>query len=59
MDFFISNVLGKFGVIGIIGLLFFFYSYKNSIKLFAWIEDQTYGTRDYILKRCELIFVEG
>jgi tight adherence protein B len=58
MDFFISNVLGKFGVIGIIGLLFFFYSYKNSIKLFAWIEDQTYGTRDYILKRCELIFVE-
>lgn len=58
MDFFISKVLGQYGVMSIIGLLFFFYSYKNSIKLFAWIEDQTYGTRDYILKKCELLFIE-
>jgi tight adherence protein B len=58
MDFFISKVLGQYGVMSIIGLLFFFYSYKNSIKLFAWIEDQTYGTRDYILKKCELLFID-
>jgi len=58
MDYFISHVLGKYGVIGFIGILFFFYSYRNSIKLFAWIEDQTYGTRDYILKKSELLFIE-
>lgn len=58
MDYFISQVLGQYGVMFFVGILFFFLSYKNSIKLFNWIEDQTYGTRDYILKKCELLFVE-
>jgi tight adherence protein B len=58
MNYFITHVLGSYGVIAAIGLLFFFFSYRNSIKLFAWIEDQTYGTRDYILKKAELLFME-
>lgn len=41
-----------------IGALIFLTSYLNSVRLFAWIEDQTYGTRDYVLKQCEILFVD-
>src|SRR5690554_4779314 len=57
LDFFV-DILGRKGVLVAIGLLVFLYAYKNSIKLFDWIEDQTYGTRDYILQKCELLHVE-
>jgi tight adherence protein B len=53
-----TSLIGKHGVIVLIGVLFFFLTYKNSIKLFKWIEDQTYGTRDYILQKFELMFIE-
>lgn len=53
-----TDILGRNGVLFAIGLIFFLYSYKNSVKLFAWIEDQTYGTRDFILQKCELLFYE-
>lgn len=56
-DFF-TDVLGRKGIMAAIGIIFFLYSYKNSIKFFDWIEDQTYGTRDYILQKLELIHVE-
>ncbi|MAX67451.1 MAG: type II secretion system F family protein [Bacteriovoracaceae bacterium] len=56
-DFFV-DILGKKGLLLAIGVLFFFYSYRNSVKLFSWIEDQTYGTRDYVLQKCELLFIE-
>lgn len=52
------DILGKKGVILGVGAIAFFYTYKNSIRLFAWIEDQTYGTRDYILQKCELLHIE-
>lgn len=55
---FLVDVLGKKGVALSVGLIFFIYAYRNSIKFFAWIEDQTYGTRDYILQKCELLQVE-
>jgi tight adherence protein B len=58
LDFFLVNILGRYGVIGAIGLIFFVASFKNSEKLFEWIEDQTFGTRDYILQKCELLFIE-
>ena len=54
----ITNVLGKTGLLLAIAALFFGVSYKNSVKLFAWIEDQTFGTRDFILQKCELLFYE-
>ncbi len=50
--------LARKGLLIAVGLMFFFYSYKNSIKLFDWIEDQTFGTRDFILQKCELLHVE-
>lgn len=53
-----TDVLGKKGILFLVGIIFFVYAYSNSVKLFAWIEDQTYGTRDYILQKCELLFYE-
>lgn len=55
---FFRDVMGEMGIIIAVGIIFFFYTYRNAIKLFAWFEDQTYGTRDYILNKCELLFVE-
>ena len=55
---FFADVLGKKGLLVGVGLMFFLYSYKNSIKLFGWIEDQTFGTRDYIMQKCELLHIE-
>lgn len=55
---FLVDVLGSKGVTALVGMIFFFLTYKNSIKLFQWIEDQTFGTRDYILQKCELIHFE-
>ncbi|MDH5415252.1 MAG: type II secretion system F family protein [Flavobacteriaceae bacterium] len=54
----VYKVLGKNGLLLFVFLLFFVYAYKNSVKLFAWIEDQTYGTRDYIIQKFELLFIE-
>jgi len=55
---FISDIMGQKGLLLTIGVIFFTFSYFNSVKLFAWIEDQTYGTRDFILQKCELLFIE-
>ncbi len=54
----ILDLLGRNGVLIVIGVAVFFYTYVNSVKLFAWIDDQTYGTRDYILKKFEIMFIE-
>ncbi len=40
----------------IIGVLIFFFAYKQSEKIIAWFEFQTFGTRDEILKKLELLF---
>lgn len=55
---FFLDVLGMKGVLLVIGGAVFFYTYINSVKLFSWIDDQTYGTRDYILKKFEIMFIE-
>lgn len=52
------DVLGMKGVLVTIGIVVFFFTYKNSIKIFNWIDEQTYGTRDYILKKFEIMFIE-
>lgn len=54
----VLDTIGSFGILISIGVVTFMLSYKNSVKLFEWIEDQTYGTRDFILKKCELLFIE-
>lgn len=55
---FLNDVLGHKGLLATIGILFFFITYKYSKNLFAWIEDQTFGTRDYILQKFELMHIE-
>ena len=52
------DVLGFKGLVAIIGIVTFGYCYKNSIRIFNWIDEQTYGTRDYILKKFEIMFIE-
>jgi tight adherence protein B len=52
------DVIGRNGVVAIIGIAFFIYCYVNSIKIFAWIDNQTSGTRDYILKKFEILHIE-
>src|SRR5690606_11317450 len=57
IDFFL-DVLGRNGILATIGIIVFLYCYKNSIKIFNWIDEQTYGTRNYILKKFEIMFIE-
>jgi tight adherence protein B len=52
------DVLGKNGVLIVIGLGFFIFCYVNSIKIFAWVDEQTSGTREYLLKKFEIMFIE-
>lgn len=58
MSFLLLNIFGKTGVVLLIGLIVFVASYRNSVQVFDWIERQTFGTRDYILKKCELLHWE-
>ena len=51
-------LLGSTGITIIIGILFFLMSYKYSQGLFDWIENQTLGTRTYILEQLERLFIE-
>lgn len=53
-----TDVLGMKGILMVLGGLVFSLAYKNSIRIFQWIDDQTYGTRDYILKKFEIMHIE-
>jgi tight adherence protein B len=55
---FMVDVLGLKGLLAALGTIVFAYSYKNSIKIYNWIDEQTYGTRNYILKKFEIMFIE-
>lgn len=52
------DILGLKGILAFLGILIFFVAYKNSIRIFRWIDDQTYGTKDYLLKKFEIMFIE-
>ncbi len=54
----LTSVLGKNGIIGLIGLVTFMFSLKYSQNIFDWIESQTFGTKSYILEKLELLFLE-
>ena len=41
-----------------IGGLVFFYVYKYSQGIFDWVEQQTIGTRTFILEKCEILMME-
>lgn len=57
MEFFLQ-LIGKNGLMLIIGLAFFLLSYRYSIGIFDWIERQTLGTRNYILENLEIMFID-
>ncbi|MBF0299098.1 MAG: type II secretion system F family protein [Oligoflexia bacterium] len=50
-------IIGQKGVILLIGVMFFIFAYKNSIRFFGWVEDQTYGTKDYVMKKLEFLHI--
>jgi tight adherence protein B len=54
----ILDIFGLKGVLIIIGISVFVYTYVNSMKLFSWVDEQTYGSRDYIMKKFEVMFIE-
>lgn len=54
----IVALLGRNGIIGAIGLLVFTFIYIYSGKIFYWIENQTYGTRNYILDKLDFLHIE-
>jgi tight adherence protein B len=56
LDFFLLTILGKKGIILAIGIIIFTFVYRHSEELFEWIEDKTFGTRDFILTQSELLF---
>ena len=52
------DLVGLKGLIFIVGGLVFSLSYKYSINIFDWVEQQTYGTRSYISEKLEFLFIE-
>ncbi|MBK23671.1 MAG: hypothetical protein CME70_06660 [Halobacteriovorax sp.] len=45
-------------VVGIVGITVFMFCFKYSMAIFKWVEDQTFGTRSYIMEKLELLFIE-
>ena len=58
MSFLISEVLGRNGVIIIIGLTIFVATLKYSSKIFDWIESNTLGNKDYVMDKLKFLFIE-
>lgn len=58
LSYFFYNILGKNGVLILIGIMTFVTTFKHSIPLFNWIENQTIGNRDYLLKKFDLMFIK-
>jgi tight adherence protein B len=52
------DLIGFKGLIFLVGILVFTLSYKYSVGMFEWIENQTYGTRSYIMEKLEFLFIE-
>lgn len=52
------ELVGLKGLIFTVGLLVFSLSYKYSMSAFSWVEQQTYGTRTYIMEKLEFLFIE-
>ncbi len=54
----VVSLLGKTGLMVLIGVACFMYTFKYSVGIFEWIENQTFGTRNYILEKLELLHIE-
>ena len=54
----ITSLLGSGGIIFVVGIAVFLFTYKYSVGIFDWFENQTIGTRTFILEKCELLMME-
>ncbi len=52
-EHFLSNII----LAMFIGMMFFAYSLKYSRVIFEWIETQTFGTRNYIMEKLEILHI--
>jgi tight adherence protein B len=52
------QTLGAEGIVIVIGLMTFIFSVRYSQSIFQWVEDQTFGTRTFILEKLEFLFIE-
>ncbi|GAB4020258.1 MAG: hypothetical protein Fur0010_22740 [Bdellovibrio sp.] len=52
------RLIGFNGMMAVIGLSVFLFSFKYSKGIFDWIEKQTIGTRTYIMEKLELLFID-
>ena len=53
-----AGLLTKPLVIALVGIITFLFCFKYSVGIFKWIEDQTFGTRSYIMEQLERLFIE-
>jgi tight adherence protein B len=53
-----AAMLSKPIVLAVIGIAIFLFCFKYSVGIFKWVEDQTFGTRTYIMERLELLFID-
>lgn len=50
--------MGLAGIMAVVGIMVFTFSYRYGQKLFAWIEHNTEGTREYLLAKLNILFIE-
>jgi tight adherence protein B len=53
-----AGLLTKPLVVALVGIITFLFCFKYSVGIFKWIEDQTFGTRSYIMEQLERLFIE-
>ena len=51
-------LIGSGGIVVTIGFVVFLFGFKYSLSMFDWIERKTTGTRDYIMEKLEVLFIE-
>jgi len=54
----IISLLGLKGIIALTGIMVFVFIFKRSRKIFEWIENNTLGTRNYVLEKLDLLFLK-
>jgi tight adherence protein B len=54
----LTTLLGSKGIIVLVGLMVFFFTYRYSVNIFEWVETQTYGTRTYVMEKLEFLFIQ-
>lgn len=52
------QTLGAEGIVILIGIITFLFCLRYAHAIFQWIEDQTFGTRSFILEKLEFLFIE-